>query len=603
MSKKQPQPAKKKNQQNSAAPSFTKWIWLAVILILTYISFAPSMDDEWTNWDDPVYVLENPLITNPNTPVKDIITKPVSLNYHPLTMMTLKWNYESVKAAPHAYHLTNVLLHLVNTTLVFFFILLLSESMVMAVFISALFGVHPMHVESVTWISERKDVTYVLFFLLGMITYLKYLETKKVFWMAVTVIVFVLSCLSKAMAVVFPVVLLLIDYLRNRELNLKIVLEKIPLFIISLIVGIAAYKIQATDAIAKPDTFTLLQRIMFASYGAWLYVFKFFAPVGLSAFYPYPLTENGVTVSIEYYLAPLGWLAIAAIVFFFFRKNKPIVFGLLFFFASVMLVLQFISVGSAIAADRYSYLSYIGLAYIVGWLLNQFFVQGKSLYNLRMVAATVTGLFILVLAYQTNGRTTVWKNTETLWTDVINQYPHRIEVAYKNRGNYYGKEKGMLKEAMADYKVLLSMKTKDSRIYSNLGNIYGLMKKGDSAIWAYGVALSMDNKNTDAYINRAITYSMAGRYDLAFPDYTKALEIEPTMYSAYINRGYAYLASGKFNEALSDFNNYLNYDPNNASCYYYRGLTYTSLGNPSMAKQDFLRARSMGYNVEQKYLQ
>ena len=110
MSKKQPQPAKKKNQQNTGAPSFTKWIWLTAILILTYISFAPSMQNEWTNWDDPVYVLENQLITNPNTPTKDIISKPVSLNYHPLTMMTLKWNYESVKTAPHAYHLTNVLL-------------------------------------------------------------------------------------------------------------------------------------------------------------------------------------------------------------------------------------------------------------------------------------------------------------------------------------------------------------------------------------------------------------------------------------------------------------------------------------------------------------
>ena len=177
MSKKQEKP-KKKNQQQQQ-PSFQKWIWLAVILILTYISFAPSMDNEWTNWDDPVYVLENPLITNPNTPTKDIITKPVSLNYHPLTMLSLKWNYESVKTAPHAYHLTNVVLHLINTALVFFFILMLSESLVMAIFVAALFGVHPMHVESVSWISERKDVLYVLFFVLGMICYLKYLDTKK----------------------------------------------------------------------------------------------------------------------------------------------------------------------------------------------------------------------------------------------------------------------------------------------------------------------------------------------------------------------------------------------------------------------------------------
>lgn len=602
MSKK-PEKGQKKKPQQQQQPSFQKWIWLGVILILTYISFAPSMDNEWTNWDDPVYVLENPLITNLNTPTKDLLTKPVSLNYHPLTMLSLKWNYESVKTEPHAYHLTNVLLHLINTALVFFFILMLSESLVMAVFVSALFGVHPMHVESVSWISERKDVLYVLFFVLGMICYLKYLDTKKVLWMIITVTVFILSCLSKAMAVVFPVVLLLIDYLKNRELNFKIVLEKIPLFIISLIVGIAAFTIQATDAIAKPETFTILQRIMFASYGAWLYVVKFFVPINLSAFYPYPLSDNGVSVSIEYYLAPVAWLAVAAIVFFFFRKHKPIVFGLLFYFASVVLVLQFISVGSAIAADRYSYLSYIGLSFILGWLLNQFFVKGNKLYNMRMVATSVAAVCILVFAYQTNARTKVWKNTETLWTDVINQYPNRIEVAYKNRGNYYGKEKGMLKEAMADYKVLLSMKTKDSKIYSNLGNIYGLMKNGDSAIWAYNTALQMDDKNTDAYVNRAITYSMAGRYDLAFPDYTKALQIDPSMYSTYINRGYAYLASGKLNEALADFNYYLIYDPNNAACYYYRGLTYTSMGNTSNAKNDFVRAQSLGYKVEQKYLQ
>ncbi|HAP02285.1 MAG TPA: hypothetical protein DCQ93_10220 [Bacteroidetes bacterium] len=558
----------KKSKIKPAKPSPVKWVWLAAILVFTWFSFSPSMENKWTNWDDPVYVLENPLVTNPNTPLNEIIKTPVSLNYHPLTILSLKWNYDKVKAEPYAYHLTNVFLHLFNTALVFFFLLLLSDSLVIAVFASALFGIHPMHVESVTWIAERKDVLYVFFFLLGLISYLKYLDGKKIFWLVITFLAFVLSCASKAMAVVFPIVLLLIDYLKEREWNFRIITEKIIFFLFSLYIGFEAYQIQSTDAIAKANTFTILQRVCFASYGAWFYVVKFFAPVQLSAFYPYPLSPDGVSLTPEYYIAPIGLLAAFGILIILLKKNRVIVFGLSFYFVSVALVLQFISVGSAIAADRYSYLSYIGLVFLLGWVLNLFFKEGKKLFQFRFAAAALAGIICFTLSYQTYQRTQVWKNSETLWTDVIEKYPHRIEVAYKNRGNYYGREANKFNEALADYKVLLAMQTKDSKVYSNLGNIYGLMKKGDSAIWAYNKALELDANNEDGYMNRGITYSMAGMND----------------------------------KAVQDFTNYIRLQPNNATGYYYRGIAYVSIGNSSAGKADIIQARNLGYNVDPKYL-
>ena len=201
-------------------------LWLAGVLVLTYIAFFPSIKNGFTNWDDNVYVAENSLITKlSGDHVKQIFNtaNSVSNNYHPLAILSLALDYKISGYNPKTYHITNLLFHLLNTALVFWFIFLLSGKKVHAATITALFfGIHPMHVESVAWISERKDVLYVFFFMAGLIAYYKYISISgknKVFLYVFVLLLFLLSVLSKAMAVVFPMVLLLIDYYKGRKFD------------------------------------------------------------------------------------------------------------------------------------------------------------------------------------------------------------------------------------------------------------------------------------------------------------------------------------------------------------------------------------------------
>src|SRR6185295_13199703 len=201
-----------------AARSGGPWawaFWLGAILFVTYLVYLPSLDNQFTNWDDNYYVLENPVVAHPTA--GSLLTQNLGGNHHPLTMATLAVNYAISGTKPFSYHWLNLLLHVANTALVFFFVRKLSGGRFWAAAVTALFfGIHPMHVESVAWISERKDVLYTAFFLGGAIAYWRYLDRRQWQWLGVTFLMYLLSCLSKGMAVVFPLVMVLLDLWHRR---------------------------------------------------------------------------------------------------------------------------------------------------------------------------------------------------------------------------------------------------------------------------------------------------------------------------------------------------------------------------------------------------
>ena len=233
----------KKKHSNTASPQNTKasrsivntvnpksndlllYILPIAIFFITFFTFSPSLTCGFTNWDDPTYITKQDLLLHPGKEnLKDIFTTNVSNNYHPLTMLSLKWNTNTTNLGAKPFHFTNVLLHLLNTLLVFIFIFLMSDKRVwIAAVVTLFFGIHPMHVESVTWIAERKDVLYSFFFLASLIAYFKFIssEKQKTIWYIFSFLLFTLSCLSKGVAVCLPIVLLLIDYYHKRS-NIKI---------------------------------------------------------------------------------------------------------------------------------------------------------------------------------------------------------------------------------------------------------------------------------------------------------------------------------------------------------------------------------------------
>lgn len=605
-----------------AAPTKQKqWITLAVLAVVTFIVFLPSLKCEFTNWDDGTYVTENPMIWKlDGESIKEIFTKSISLNYHPLTMLSLAIDYSIGKLDPYSYHLNNVIIHILNSLLVFIFIRMFVEGynrrpasepfrpnpFNVALITAAFWAIHPMRVESVTWVAERKDVLYMFFFLLSMIFYLRYIDEKKMKWMIVCFFMFIASCLSKGMGVVLPVVLVLIDWFYGEAKTIKqisqSVLKKGHFFIGSLVFGVIAFKIQSQGAIAAMETFTIFQRITFACYGFIMYIWKLILPINLSAFYPYPFTDAHGNIPTIYYASPFIVLVLAVLVFALLWKKeavgKVLVFGFAFYFITIALVLQFISVGSVIMADRYAYASYTGLFFIIGYFYD--YVKRKfapPVSTALAAALIVAGGYFSYLTYE---RTKVWTNAETLWTDAMNQFPF-IEIAYENRGIYY-KDHNQLDKMLKDYEfVTQQLNSKNEKIWSNLGNLYGLMKEFDKSLNAYSKAIEYNPANSSTYLNRAITFSMMGKYAESLPDFDKSLELEPNVALTYKNRAYTLMQLGKFDQSIADYDKAIQLYPYDTLSYLNRGISKFNAKKFPEALEDFKTFISKNPNNPQAY--
>ncbi len=255
---------------------------LAAVLIIA-VCLSPALKNGFVNWDDEYYVVSNALLRGPQW--IGIFTRPVVSNYHPLTVLSLAANYAISGTEPWSYLLFNLLLHLANTVLVFWFAYLLSDKKRwVALFTALLFGIHPMHVESVVWISERKDVLYTLFFLLSLLAYWKYLQTNRSTGYWACFLLFACSLLSKPAAIVLPLVLLLLDYWKERPFTRRVVLEKIPFFLVGGLFAVVTLKLQSVTAMTSLDLYPFWVRLFFASYAIIVYLAWFFVPHPLSAF-------------------------------------------------------------------------------------------------------------------------------------------------------------------------------------------------------------------------------------------------------------------------------------------------------------------------------
>ncbi len=590
------------SKKQAAAPAGNRLpllITATVIAIITYLSYAPSLNASFTNWDDDTYVTANTIITAKSVDWKAIFTQPVALNYHPVTMLSLALNYQAAGMKPGPYHATNLLLHIINSILWFLFFYYLSgKKLITAALAGLLSALHPMHVESVAWIAERKDVLYVCFLLLSLLAYLRYRTLNQNSWLISCFLLFVLACLSKAMAVVLPVLLILVDYFQQRKLDRRAWMEKIPFLLVSLLFGVIALRIQAGSANETVAAYTLLQRFVFGCYGLQLYLIKFIFPFSLSAFYPYPeVSDSLLSVPLQYYLAPIMLAAGGWMTYRYVRKQPFIIFGLLFFMVSIALVLQFISVGNAMMADRYSYLSYGGLCFITGYGFEKYY-RGKP--TARTTLSIVAAVVLLVFAWLTHERTRVWNNSETLWSDVISKYP-QAATAHKNRGNYYG-ERGNTAAALKDYKVLLDMNTTDPEVYNNLGNIYADQNKPGESLSAYTKAIALKPDYVNAYINRGISYNSLQQPEKAIADFSSALALDTSKATLWAQRGYTYFTMGKYEAAIHDFNKTLQLQPGFDAALYCRGLSYYKTGNKTEGVKDLLQAKSLGYQGDYSLL-
>ncbi|MCC7507057.1 MAG: tetratricopeptide repeat protein [Saprospiraceae bacterium] len=599
-----PKPAVAQQRAKPAAEASGKsagWLlWIPAILLLVYLAYQPALQNDFVNWDDPTYVTENPLLLRPTPENKAALWRqPVSLNYHPLTMLSLSWDMNSAKPQARPFIATNILLHVCNTALVFLFAYFLSRRRVLVGVVSAvLFGIHPMHVESVAWVSERKDVLYAFFFLAALLSYLRYLRRGGVIWLAATFGLFVLSCLSKAMAVSLPLVLLLLDFYdgrlwQDRKIAWRPMLEKLPFLAVSLYFGVKAVQIQSAGAIGDFQAFTLIERMGIAAYGFLFYLYKLFLPPPMVTFYPYPDGALQGNLPGYFYALPLLALAVVGGSVWALKKSRVYLLGIGFYLLTVALVLQFISVGMVIAADRYTYLPYVGLGLILAVLFDNLW-QNKTgrLAAFRLPVAAVAVLFCGWLFFLTRQQVAVWKNSETLWTHNIEHYPNAAEP-YKNRGNYRGRS-GNLDGALADLSKADALGSHAVGVFTGLGNCYGSKGAFDKALDAYNRGLEFHPEEGELYYNRGVTHEKMKNYAAALEDFDKALPLLPEKATQITGaRAYVKMNLEQYDGAIRDYDTVIAQTGGDVNAFLNRGVCKYKLGDRNGALTDLEKAAQL----------
>ncbi|MFA6924142.1 MAG: tetratricopeptide repeat protein [Bacteroidales bacterium] len=601
-----------------------KQLWIFIILLLTAIGYIPIFQNALIdNWDDGVYITKNDIIKELN--LKRLFTAFYGGNYHPFIALFNALEYHFFKYNPVVYHFNNLLFHLLNAFLVFKLIETITKKNEVAIITALFFGIHPMHVESVAWAAERKDVLYTFFYLLALMSYIKYITVKEknIKYFIYAFILIACSLFSKSAAVAFPLLLFLVDWFYKRKFNFKLILEKLPFFVLSLTFGIVALFSQKSAISTKDigNLYAIWEKPFLACYAACLYFYKMFLPINLSAIYPYPNRTNGF-LPILYYLSPLAVLIIAYFAYKSLKTTKYVVFGLLFFFITIILVLQILPVGGFIIAERYAYVPYIGTFLIVGIAYSNVLNSQKSkAIQFRPVFTILLILFAFICVVLTFERTKVWKRGDTVFIDAVKNNP--VPMAYDNIGYYYYLKKDYDKsyeyyskclsidpnyhealnmrgvvnfnlnkfnEAIVDYNKAIQLKPNDTASYIGRANSLSKINKFEEAIPDYNFYIKNKSKESDAYFYRGVAYFSTNRFNEAMSDFNMSLKIDPKNFQAYLKRGILFYKAGKLNEAINDMNEAEKLNPSSSEIYSWRGLIDYSMKNIEKAIEDYTKA-------------
>jgi tetratricopeptide (TPR) repeat protein len=630
------QAQKTQRATKAAAPEAGQWwkdrntiLLLLSVLLVTFIVMSPSLKNDFVAWDDDINIYENQNIRSLDVEsIRKIFSAHIIGGYNPLTILSFALEYQFFKLNPFPYHLNNILLHLANTLLVFWLMLLLGLRRPWALLAALLFGIHPMRVESVAWVTERKDLLFAIFYLGALISYINYLRHKKARYVVQVYVLFILSLLSKIQAVSLPLSMLLVDYLLKRPINVKLLIEKVPHFALSLATGLLGIYFLRQQGSLEGVDYSFMEKILVGFYSLVTYISKAVVPFEMSAIYPFPKPGDFPAVD---YISPFIIAGLAYLVWLSVRSNRWVAFGALFFFVNVVFVLQVVSAGQGFITDRFTYVPYIGLFFLVASGLQWFLERNRS-----MAVYTVMGLvlYLGVLAVLSYNQCKVWRNTATLFTNVLKKHS-KVAVAYNNRGRYY-RENKMFDKAIADYTQLLALKPEDHATFVGRGRLYFDMGNYDKAMTDFNKAIELNKGSAMAFSNRGAIYGMRKQYDLALTDLDRALELDPKLEDAILNRSLAYFetrqydksvadckaylelvpddpdtynmmavakaAMGQFESAEADYNAAIRLNPKNGIFYQNRSYLYDQMGDKSRALRDARTAMQMGVKLDQGYL-
>lgn len=569
--------------------------WPLAAMLLTLLAFLPVLDAGWVSWDDDRYVLQNTHIQEVSrVGIGELFDPAVQVpdTYTPLTLITLAAEYAVAAGDASIYHRNNLLLHLLNVLLVFLLIRGLTGNNGIAFFVAVLFGVHPAHVEAVAWIAARKDVLYGAFFLLSLLSYLRYLRaTRGGPWLAAAVLLFGFSCLAKPQAIVLPLCLWLVDFWEQRKFSFRLLIDKLPF----LAVAAAAVAIALSMQQADDSSVEFAHRFWASSYAYASYVVMLFAPIKLSAMHPFPDTPNGSWPWTAYASLAVG-VGLAALAFTQMRKQRYLFFGLGFFTVCMAPTLHFVKLNSSIVYERFTYLGYIGLLLALALALQTILVRYNQ--NLKGWAAGAL-LIVLVAAGGAYLRAEKWYNTETLWGDVVEKYPGEHE-GYTKRGIYYATS-GRTDEAVADLEQALRIAPHNAYALNTIGLIYLNSKNYPPALESFAHAVKHPDANAKMWMNLGLAHMNLNQLSEAAAAMEKSIELDPNDPLSYVNRGFLYQHTKQFENAFEDFEASIRLQPDFGIGYHYRGKEYFYAKNWGAAVHDFTRAIELAAQVAPSY--
>ena len=553
------------------------WICLVLTLAATVV-FWQVYTCNFISFDDPTYIYKNLNIQAGITlkAIKWAFTAGHTGNWHPLTWLSHMLDWQLFGPNPAGHHLVSLIFHIANTLFLFVVLKQMTGAIWPSVFVAALFALHPLHVESVAWVSERKDVLSTFFWLLTMWAYVRYVRHSKIANYLLVVVFLALGLMSKPMLVTLPFVLLLLDYWPLDRLNPKhpkagLIIEKIPLFAIVLASCIVTYIVQReSGAMLEGENYSLLIRVANASISYLQYIIKMIWPTRLAMVYPHP----GPNVSFFFaIISAILLLAVTVLILRFAKDRRYLVTGWFWYLGTLLPVIGLVQVGGQAMADRYSYITLTGLFIIIAWGLPE--LLGK--WPHQKVVLWISSLVVLfLLAIQAHLQQRYWKNSITLCEHAIKVTDNNFQAHFCITDMLL--EQGRIEEAIRHGAEVLRIKPNYTRALNNFGIALYRAGRIDEAMYYYKRALEVNPGFALSYANLGCALAAKGRFDEAISFYNKALQITPDLIDVRLNLGFALAGSGKFTEAVREYEKVLLIQPKNAIAHNDLGVVLSRQG-------------------------
>lgn len=644
---------------------------LALLLIgFTFFVLKNCLSLGFVDWDDADTILNNDTLAPFSSEWKwenvlSLFKTNVLGAYIPLPIFSFAvekyfFAHDPLKHAA-VFHATNLILHVACTFIVYCILSKMLKNKYAILFGALLFGIHPMRVESVAWVTERKDVLYGLFFLLAVYSFIRYTQSsnKKTQWYILTLICSILSYFSKIQAVTLPLTFIVIDFYFHRDWYKPkiLIIEKLPWWILSILFGcINIFFLEKTGTLQSAENnlnYGFIGNLSVGAYSYAIYLYKLILPYPLSPLYPFPAKLN--------FLFYGALIMIPAALFFsirwaWIRKHTSIITGIAFFTFNVMFMLQIVQAGQCFLADRYTYIAYIGLFFLAAKGVEWILTKKQTLTTVTYIAMVIC---ISIMSFVSSKQIKIWKNTGTLWKHTLTLYPDNY-IPWSNAADYYN-NKGEFLKAIQYYKEALPLQAEKEKAYNNLSKAYTdyafslnsndssqqMIKKKflDSALTYFNTGytidstkgsknklftakllinrgackagldlyneaildiqngLRVDSLNKKGLNNLTVIYIMTNQNESAIKSLDALIRLEPYNGDLYLERGVCKARLSLFNDALIDLSKAISCNTNSAVYYLERSKINKIVGNNNESLADAIRAKELGAEVPEALLQ